>query len=128
MRQLQRGADAVQGKVALPVLDLVSGQRLSGKIKKLGGEDILDYDKKSKEFSFSKNGLKKYKEVSKLWNKIKSKVVFARGAKSSDYSNAFKSPDNFLDMLNKLNLAENKAKSSTELVSKQLHYYHILVQ
>ena len=106
-----KGADAVQGKVALPVLDLVSGQRLSGKIKKLGGEDILDYDKKSKEFSFSKNGLKKYKEVSKLWNKIKSKVVFARGAKSSDYSNAFKSPDNFLDMLNKLNLAENKAKA-----------------
>jgi hypothetical protein len=38
-------------------------------------------------------------------------VVFARGAKSSDYSNAFKSPDNFLDMLNKLNLAENKAKA-----------------
>ena len=106
-----KGADAVQGKVALPVIDLVSGQRLSTKIKNLGGEDILNYDKKTKEFSFSKNGLKKYKEVSKLWNKIRSKVVFARGAKSSDYSNAFKSADNFLDMLNKLNLAENKAKA-----------------
>lgn len=106
-----KGADAVQGKVALPVIDLVSGQRLSTKIKNLGGGDILDYDKKTKEFSFSKNGLKKYKEVSKLWNKIKSKVVFARGAKSSDYSTAFKSTDNFLDMLNKLNLAENKAKA-----------------
>ena len=106
-----KGADAVQGKVALPVIDLVSGQRLSGNIKNLGGEDILNYDKKTKDFSFSKNGLKKFNKVKKLWGRIKSKIVFARGAKSSDYQNAFKSPDNFIKMLNEKKLAENKAKA-----------------
>ena len=42
-----KGADAVQGKVALPVIDLVSGQKLSSRIKGLGGEDILNFDKKT---------------------------------------------------------------------------------
>lgn len=106
-----KGADAVQGKVALPVIDLVSGQKLSSKIQSLGGEDILDYDKKSKEFIFSKNGLKKFNQVKGLWSKIQSKVVFARGAKSADYKQAFKSSDEFIKILNKQNFAENKAKA-----------------
>lgn len=106
-----KGADAVQGKVALPVIDLVSGKNLSNKIKRLGGEDILTYDKKTKQFLFSKNGIKKYNEVKKLWNKINSKVVFARGSKSSDFQFAFKSPDNFIKLLNKQKMAENKAKA-----------------
>jgi hypothetical protein len=106
-----KGADAVQGKVALPVIDIVSGQKLSSKIRAVGGEDILNYDKKTKEFSFSKNGIKKYNVVKRLWDKLKSKVNYARGAKKSDYATAFSSKEDFLSELNKKNLAENKAKA-----------------
>ena len=106
-----KGADAVQGKVALPVIDLVSGQKLSSRIKCVGGEDILNFDKKTKEFSFSKNGLRKFNDVKKLWNKIKSKVTYARGAKSGDYQKGFKTADSFIELLNSQKFAENKGKA-----------------
>ena len=55
--------------------------------------------------------LNKQQKVVLKEKKIQSKVVFARGAKSADYKQAFKSSDEFIKILNKQNFAENKAKA-----------------
>lgn len=108
----QKGAEAVQGKVKLGLLDQFAGKKLSKQILSVGGADILDYNRNTGKFSFTKVGLNKYKKVKAAWTIIKGKnLTFARGANKVNYTNAFKNDKNFINMLNKENLPENKGKS-----------------
>ena len=108
----QKGAEAVQGKVKLGLLDQFAGRKLSTQILSVGGADILDYNRNTGKFSFTKVGLNKYKKVKAAWTIIKGKnLTFARGANKANYTNAFKNDKNFINMLNKENLPENKGKS-----------------
>ena len=108
----QKGADAVQGKVKLSLLDQFSGKALSNQILGVGGPDILDYNRDTGKFSITKIGLTKYKKVKTAWTFIKGKnLSFARGANKVNYNNAFKNEKNFINMLNKENLPENKGKA-----------------
>ena len=108
----KKGADAVQGKVKLTLLDQFTGQNFKSQITAVGGADILDYNRNTGKYSLTKDGLKKYKKVKTAWTIIKGKnLSFARGAQKNNYNNAFKNEKNFIDMLNKENLPENKGKS-----------------
>ena len=108
----KKGADAVQGKVKLTLLDQFTGQGFKKQITAVGGADILDYNRDTGKYSLTKEGLKKYKKVKTAWTIIKGKnLSFARGAQKNNYSNAFKNEKNFIDMLNKENLPENKGKA-----------------
>ena len=108
----KKGADAVQGKVKLTLLDQFTGQNFKSQITAVGGADILDYNRNTGKYSLTKDGLKKYKKVKTAWTIIKGKnLSFARGAQKNNYNNAFKNEKNFIDMLNKENLPENKGKA-----------------
>jgi hypothetical protein len=108
----KKGADAVQGKVKLTLLDQFTGKGFKKQITAVGGADILDYNRNTGKYSLTKDGLKKYKKVKIAWTYIKGKnLSFARGAQKNNYNNAFKNEKNFIDMLNKENLPENKGKS-----------------
>jgi len=108
----QKGADAVQGKVNLSLLDAFTGQKFKSQITAVGGADILDYNRNTGKYSLTKEGLKKYKKVKTAWTYIKAKnLSFARGAQKNNYNLAFKNEKNFIIMLNKENLPENKGKA-----------------
>ena len=59
----KKGADAVQGKVKLTLLDQFTGQNFKSQITAVGGADILDYNRNTGKYSLTKDGLKKYKKV-----------------------------------------------------------------
>ena len=108
----KKGAEAVQGKVKLALLDQFTGKQFKQQILSVGGADILDYNRNTGKYSLTKEGLKKYKKVKAAWTIIKGKnLSFARGAQKINYNNAFKNEKNFINMLNKENLPENKGKS-----------------
>ena len=108
-----KGADAVQGKVNLGLLDTFTGSKLKSKITAVGGADILDYNRNTGLYSLSKTGIKKFKEIQKSWKIVKSnrKLSFARGAMKKNYDMAFKNEKQFIEMLNKEKLPENKGKA-----------------
>ena len=125
----QKGADAVQGKVKLSMLDQFSGKKLSKQILGVGGADILDYNRNTGKFSLTKEGLKKYKKVKTAWTFIKAKnLSFARGANKTNYTNAFKNEKNFINMLNKENLPENKGKAIINSRFQTLMLCYIIAQ
>ena len=108
----QKGADAVQGKVKLALLDQFTGLSLRKKVVDVGGSDILDYNRNTGKYSLTKEGKQKYKKVQTAWKVIKgTKLEFARGAQKKNYDLAFDNDKNFIDMLNKENLPENKGKA-----------------
>ena len=108
----KKGTEAVQGKVKLTLLDQFTGGGFKKEITAVGGADILDYNRNTGKYSLTKEGLKKYKKVKTAWTYIKAKnLSFSRGAQKNNYNLAFKNEKNFINMLNKENLPENKGKS-----------------
>jgi len=107
----KKGAEAVQGKVELALLDKFSGKKFKDNVIKAGGSDILELQ--GQEFILTKNGKKKFKEAQKSWKKVGKRrgTIYARGSNSREYNEAFKSEKNFLKWLNSQNKQENEAKS-----------------
>jgi len=107
----KKGAEAVQGKVQLAMLDKFTGRKFDSNIKKAGGPDIIEL--KGKEYVLTRNGKKQFAQASKSWKKISRRrnLVFARGATAKQYTDAFKNENNFLKWLNDQDMLENAAKS-----------------
>ena len=98
---IAKGAQAVQGKVAMAVIDDFK----SGTLKKI--QDVkgvsVDYDKKTKTFKWNKKGLTRFTKVKRAFDKIK-KATY--GKAHGDWNTAFKSSDDFMKILN--DYAKNK--------------------
>ena len=107
----KEGAEAVQGKVALELLDTFTGKRWKNDITSAGGADILEL-KKGK-WSFTTNGKKKFKTAKANWTFIsrRTNLTFARGASKMNHSNAFRSENTFLKWLDKQDKKENAGKA-----------------
>ena len=107
----KKGAEAVQGKVQLALLDKFTGRKFDSNIKKTGGPDIIEL--KGKEYVLTRNGKKQFAQASKSWKKISRRrnLIYARGATAKQYTDAFKSEKNFLKWLNDQDMLENSAKS-----------------
>ena len=107
----KKGAEAVQGKVALELLDTFTGKRWKTQIVNAGGADIIELNKGK--WSFTKNGKKKFKTAKANWTTIKTRrsLTFARGASKVNHSKAFRSEKTFLTWLNKQGKQENAAKA-----------------
>jgi len=108
----KKGAEAVQGKVALELLDTFTGKTWKSKITTAGGEGILEQDKKGK-WKFTTLGKKKFKQAKLNWTLISKRrnLTFARGANKRNHTNAFKSEKTFLTWLDKQDKKENAAKA-----------------
>jgi len=108
---ITKGAEAVQGKVALSVIDDFKSGTLS-KVEAVKGVSV-EYDKKTKTWGWSSKGLSRFKKVKTAYGKIK-KATF--GATHGSWSTAFKSADDFLKVLNdytkKKKVAENSMKAN----------------
>jgi len=106
-----KGAQAVQGKVAMSVIDNFKSGTLK-KIQDVKGASV-DYDKKTKTFTWSKKGLSRFNKVKTAYGKIK-KATY--GKTHGDWNTAFKSSDDFLKILNdyakKKNIKENSMKAN----------------
>ena len=107
-----KGAEAVQGKVALPVIDDFKKGIHSSVIKVKGVS--VEKDSKTKEWIFSSKGKANFKTVKTAFGNIK-------GAKfddnmHGDWSDAFSSQKKFLDRLNThpkiKKMAENSVKAN----------------
>ena len=106
-----KGAEAVQGKVAMAVID----DYKSGTLKAI--QDVkgisVKYDKKTKSFDWTSSGLKAFTKVQKAYKKIK-KATY--GKTHGDWNDAFKSSDDFMKILNdyakKKKVKENSMKAN----------------
>ena len=106
-----KGAEAVQGKVAMAVID----DYKSGTLKAI--QDVkgisVKYDKKTKSFDWTSSGLKAFTKVQKAYKKIK-KATY--GKTHGDWNDAFKSSDDFMKVLNdyaqKKKVKENSMKAN----------------
>ena len=106
-----KGAEAVQGKVAMAVID----DYKSGTLKAI--QDVkgisVKYDKKTKSFDWTSSGLKAFTKVQKAYKKIK-KATY--GKTHGDWDDAFKSSDDFMKVLNdyaqKKKVKENSMKAN----------------
>ena len=98
----KKGAEAVQGKVALELLDTFTGKSWKRSITAAGGADILELEKGK--WIFTTNGKKKFKTAKANWAFISKRrnLTFARGASKVNHSNAFRSEKTFLTWLNKI--------------------------
>ena len=107
----KKGAEAVQGKVALELLDTFTGKSWKRSITAAGGADILELEKGK--WIFTTNGKKKFKTAKANWAFISKRrnLTFARGASKVNHSNAFRSEKTFLTWLNKQGKQENAAKA-----------------
>lgn len=106
-----KGADAVQGKVKMSVIDDFKSGTLS-KIEAVKGVSV-QYDKKTKTWSFSSKGKSRYEKVKTAYSKIKSaSKLMTHG----NWDNAFKGADKFIEILNayqkKYKPRENSVKAS----------------
>jgi hypothetical protein len=108
---IAKGAQAVQGKVAMAVIDDFKSGTLS-KIKAVQGVSV-DYDKKTKTFKWNKKGLSRFNKVKTAYGKIK-QATYAKT--HGDWNAAFKSSDDFMRILNdyakKKNIKENSMKAN----------------
>ena len=98
---IAKGAQAVQGKVAMAVIDDFKSGTLK-KIQDVKGASI-DYDRKTKTFKWNKKGLTRFTKVKRAYGKIK-KATY--GKTHGDWGTAFKSSDDFMKILN--DYAKNK--------------------
>ena len=109
-----KGALAVQGKVKLAVIDSFKSG-ITTSVRKVLGGDTFDYDKKTKEFTLSSKGKNKYKLVKKAYNKLKGKMIMAKGGNKKEYTDAFKNEKTFITMVNdwakSSGVTENKVKA-----------------
>jgi hypothetical protein len=115
-----KSADAVQGKVALHVFDDFSSGIVS-KVNSIKGESVQlvqdpnSKNKKDKIWDWTSDGLAKFKKAQSAYKTVKGK-----GAKLEDttthgkWSDAFKSSDNFIKVLNnwKTKKQENSVKAN----------------
>ena len=108
----KKGAEAVQGKVALDLLDTFTGQVWKNKITGAGGPGIIELDKKGK-WQFTTAGKKKFKTAKVNWTVTSRRrnLIFARGANKRNHTNAFRSEKTFLTWLDKQDKLENEAKA-----------------
>lgn len=98
------GKNAMQGKVKLDMLDILSGGKYAERIKNAGGPNILKWDNNKKEYELTPNGLKKFKSVEKKWKKMRrwKNIRYKRGSNLAQYERAFaKGVVGFLNELNK---------------------------
>jgi hypothetical protein len=98
------GKNAMQGKVKLDMIDVLSGGKYSERIRAAGGPNILKWDKNKKEYSLTANGLKKFKSVEKKWKKMRrwKNIKYKAGATLAEYERAFSNGVvGFLEELNK---------------------------
>ena len=106
-----KGAQAVQGKVAMSVIDDFKSGTLKA-IQDVKGVSV-DYDKKTKTFKFNKKGLTRFTKVQRAYKKIK-KATY--GKTHGEWSTAFKSSDDFIKILNdytkKKKIKENSMKAN----------------
>ena len=114
-----KGAEAVQGKVKMSVMDdFKSGS--TAKIEAVKGasvqlvQDPNSKNKKDKIYQFTSDGKKRFKKVQAAWRVVgkKSKSISSQG----DYNQAFRSEEKFLEILNahhkKVKTKENSIKNA----------------
>jgi hypothetical protein len=114
-----KGAEAVQGKVKMSVIDDFKSGSLS-KIEAVKGvsvqlvQDPNSKNKKDKIYQFTSDGKKRFKKVQTAWKVVgkKSKSINSQG----DYNQAFRSEEKFLEILNshhkKIKTKENSIKTA----------------
>ena len=98
------GKNAMQGKVKLEMIDVLSGGKYSESIRAAGGPNILKWDKNKKEYELTANGLKKFKAIEKKWKSMRrwKNIKYKQGANLSQYEKTFSGGVNgFLNELNK---------------------------
>ena len=98
------GKNAMQGKVKLEMIDVLSGGKYSERIRAAGGPNILKWDKNKKEYELTANGLKKFKAIEKKWKSMRrwKNIKYKQGANLSQYEKTFSFGVNgFLNELNK---------------------------
>ena len=98
------GKNAMQGKVKLEMIDILSGGKYSERIRAAGGPNILKWDKNKKEYELTANGLKKFKSIEKKWKSMRrwKNIKYKAGANLSQYEKTFSQGVNgFLNELNK---------------------------
>ena len=106
-----KGAQAVQGKVAMSVIDDFKSGTLK-KVESVRGVSVK-YDKKTKTWDWDSKGLSRFKKVQTAFTKIK-KAKFDH--KQGSWSAAFEDADSFIKVLNdytnKKKVAENSIKAN----------------
>ena len=98
------GKNAMQGKVKLEMMDVLSGGKYAERIRSAGGPNILKWDKNKKEYSLTSNGLKKFKSVERKWKSMRrwKNIKYKQGANLGEYERAFgRGVNGFLNELNK---------------------------
>ena len=107
-----KGAEAVQGKVALPVIDDFK-KGIHSAVSKVKGVSV-EKDKKTKEWIFTSKGKSNFKTVKTAFGRIKG-AIFDNN-KHGNWSGAFKNEKSFLERLNThpkiTKMAENSVKAN----------------
>ena len=107
-----KGAEAVQGKVALPVIDDFK-KGIHSAVSKVKGVSV-EKDKKTKEWKFTQKGKSNFKTVKTAFGRIKGATF--DNTKHGDWGTAFSSEKSFLERLNThpkiTKLAENSVKAN----------------
>ena len=108
---ISKGADAVQGKVAMGVIDDFKSGTLA-KIEAVKGVSV-QYDKKNKTWGWDSKGNSRFTKVQTAYSNIKSsKKIGTHGS----WDNAFNSSDKFIEVLNeyqaKYKPKENSVKAA----------------
>ena len=91
-----QGAEAVQGKVALQILDDFK-KGIFSSVKKVSGVSV-EKDKKTKEWIFTSEGKTNFKNSKRAFSKIK-RAIFDNN-KHGNWKEAFKDEQSFLERLN----------------------------
>ena len=107
-----KGAEAVHGKVALPVIDDFK-KGIHSTVSKVKGVSV-EKDKKTKEWKFTQKGKSNFKTVKTAFGRIKGATF--DNTKHGDWGTAFSSEKSFLERLNThpkiTKLAENSVKAN----------------